>query len=242
MEFTSETKVRDIALSSSPNRQILEQARVDFCCGGGQSLHDACAHASVPAEEVLQRLRENAANAIPGEKDWQSAPLADITRHIRDKHHRYVRQAIPRVRALLEKVAAKHGENHRELAPISALFQEVGREMIQHMQKEEQILFPHIDAVERAAQEKAEIEQPFFVTVRNPIAAMMKEHDAAGDLVRQIRELSRDYAVPADACASYEALYRDLKEFEADLHEHVHLENNILFPRAVELEAAAAAA
>jgi len=239
MSFTSQTKVKEIALSNPQNRQILESAGVDYCCGGGQSLHEACLHAGAPAEEILRRLRENAARVSPEEENWLSAPLADLTRHIREKHHRYVRQAIPRVRALLEKVIAKHGENHRELSRIAQLFQEVGREMIMHMQKEEQILFPYIDALERAIQEKQVLEPPFFQTVRNPIQAMMREHDAAGDLVKQIREASSDYAVPADGCASFKALYEDLKEFEADLHQHVHLENNILFPRAVEREAAA---
>ena len=124
---------------------------------------------------------------------------------------------------------------------ISArLFSEVGKEMIMHMQKEEQILFPYIDALERAASAHESVEPPFFQTVKNPIHAMMKEHDAAGELVKQIRSLSGEYTAPADACASFTALYQGLKEFEADLHQHVHLENNILFPRAVETEATSA--
>jgi regulator of cell morphogenesis and NO signaling len=115
----------------------------------------------------------------------------------------------------------------------------VGREMIMHMQKEEQILFPYIDALDRANKSHGWVEPPFFQTVKNPIHAMMKEHDAAGELVRQIRKASSDYTPPSDACTSFQALYQDLKEFEADLDRHVHLENNVLFPRAVEMEAAA---
>jgi regulator of cell morphogenesis and NO signaling len=139
----------------------------------------------------------------------------------------------------LDKVAAKHGEKHPEITDIQRLFTEVGREMIMHMQKEEQILFPYIDALEKATSARSSVEPPFFQTVRNPIHAMMKEHDAAGELVKQIHNASLDYTAPADACTSYKALYQDLREFEADLHQHVHLENNILFPRAVEMEAAA---
>jgi regulator of cell morphogenesis and NO signaling len=139
----------------------------------------------------------------------------------------------------LEKVGAKHGENHPEITDIQRLFTEVGREMIMHMRKEEQILFPYIDALEKATSAHSSVEPPFFQTVRNPIHAMMKEHDAAGELVKQIRNASSEYTAPADACTSYKALYQDLREFEADLHQHVHLENNILFPRAVEMEAAA---
>jgi regulator of cell morphogenesis and NO signaling len=240
MNFNSQTKVKDIALSNPGARQILEDAGLDYCCGGGKSLHEACGHADVPAEEILKRLRENREQVSAGETAWVSAPLGEVTRHIREKHHRYVREAIARVRPLLEKVKAKHGENHPEIAEIEELFSEVGREMIMHMQKEEQILFPYINSLEEAANGKGAWELPFFQTVQNPIHAMMKEHDAAGELVKRIRKASVEYTAPADACTSYKALYQDLREFEADLHEHVHLENNILFPRAVEMEATVA--
>jgi regulator of cell morphogenesis and NO signaling len=238
MNPNSETQVKDIALSSPGARQILEDAGLDYCCGGSKSLHEACLHADVPVEEILNRLRENSKHVSPADVNWTSALLSDLTRHIREKHHRYVREAIPRVRTLLEKVKAKHGENHPEIAKIQELFAAVGREMIMHMQKEEQILFPYIDALERSAGGKGSWEPPFFETVRNPIHTMMKEHDATGDLVEQIHKASQGYTAPADACTTYKALYQDLREFEADLHQHVHLENNILFPRAVELESA----
>jgi regulator of cell morphogenesis and NO signaling len=236
MNFNDGTKVKDIALSNPAARQILEDAGLDYCCGGGKSLHEACLHADVPAEEILNRLRENSKHVSPDEANWTSAPLGDLTRHIRERHHRYVREAIARVQILLDKVGAKHGEKHPEITEIQALFTEVGREMIMHMQKEEQILFPYIDALEKATSAHSSVEPPFFQTVRNPIHAMMKEHDAAGELVKQIRKASSEYTAPEDACTSYKALYEGLREFEADLHQHVHLENNILFPRAVELE------
>ena len=236
MNFNDQTKVKDIALSNPAARQILEDAGLDYCCGGGKSLHEACLHADVPAEEILKRLRENSKHVSPDEANWASAPLVDLTRHIRDRHHRYVREAIARVQPLLDKVEAKHGKSHSEIADIRRLFTEVGREMIMHMQKEEQILFPYIDALEKATSAHSSVEPPFFQTVRNPIHAMMKEHDAAGELVKQIRKASSEYTAPADACTSYKAVYQDLRQFEADLHQHVHLENNILFPRAVEME------
>ncbi|HLW81457.1 MAG TPA: iron-sulfur cluster repair di-iron protein [Candidatus Acidoferrales bacterium] len=239
MNFTSETKVKDIALSNPASRQVLEDAGLDYCCGGGKSLHEACLHADASPEEILSRLRENAQDTDPADLNWMAVSLCELTRHIREKHHRYVREAIPRTQALSDKVTAKHGKNHTELEDIRKLFVEVGREMIVHMQKEEQILFPYIDALERAVNAHGPVEPPFFQTVRNPIHMMMKEHDAAGELVRQIRSLTADYTAPADACTSSKALYEALKEFEADLHQHIHLENNILFPRAVEMEAAA---
>lgn len=240
MSFNRETKVKDIALSNPAARQVLEDSGVDYCCGGGKSLQEACLHAKAPAEEILKRVRENRESIRPDELNWTAAPLAEITRHIREKHHRYVRDAIPRIGDLLNKVRAKHGENDPEISEIQRLFAEVGREMIMHMQKEEQILFPYIDALEKSQKENRTLEPPFFQTVRNPIHAMMKEHDAAGELVRQIRLASGEYVPPGDACTSYRALYQDLREFEADLHQHVHLENNILFPRAVEMESAVA--
>jgi regulator of cell morphogenesis and NO signaling len=238
MNFSSETKVKDIALSSPAARQVLENAGVDYCCGGGKSVHEACLQANVPAEEILKRLHENSKGAGPEEITWSSKPLAELTQHIHERHHRYVRETIARVRPLLEKVKTRHGENHCEIAAIEGLFLEVSQEMIMHMQKEEQILFPYIDAIERSANGNVSLERPFFQTVQNPIHAMMKDHDSAGDLVKQIRKASSQYTAPADACASYKALYQELHDFEADLHQHVHLENNILFPRAAEMEAA----
>lgn len=239
MNFNDQTKVKDIALSNPGARQVLEDAGLDYCCGGGKSLQEACLHADVPSEDILTRLRENSRDVTPDDANWTSAPLSDLTRHIRERHHQYVRQAIVRIQPLLDRVEAKHGKNHSGIADIQRLFAEVGREMIMHMRKEEQILFPYIDALERAVNTHASVEPPFFQTVRNPIHAMMQEHDAAGDLVRQIRSLTSEYAAPADACTSFRALYEALREFEADLHQHVHLENNVLFPRAVELEASA---
>jgi regulator of cell morphogenesis and NO signaling len=239
MSFTGETKVKDIAVSNPEARQVLEEAGLDYCCGGGKSLNNACLGADVSAEEILKRLQENNKDISPDAANWASAPLSDLTRHIREKHHQYVRTAIPRIRELLDKVKAKHGSNHTEIADIETLFARVSQDMIMHMQKEEQILFPYIERMEQAASGKGTLEPPFFQTVRNPIQAMMKEHDSAGDLMKQIRKASIDYAPPADACTSYRALYQDLHEFEADLHQHVHLENNILFPRSVEMEVAA---
>jgi regulator of cell morphogenesis and NO signaling len=238
MKLSGKTKVKDIALSSSRAKQVLEEAGVDYCCGGGKSLHAACGCVGAPSKEILKRLRQTGEQTGSGDANWVAAPLGDLTRHIREKHHQYVRQAIARIAPLIEKVNAKHGKNRPEIAEIERLFLAVGREMLMHMQKEELILFPFIDALEQSAKGKGSLEPPFFQTVQNPIFAMMREHDAAGDLVKQIRKASGQYRTPADACPSYTALYRELSEFEADLHQHVHLENNILFPRAVELEVA----
>ncbi len=237
MEIDNRTQVKDVALADRNSRQVLEEAGVDYCCGGSKPLGEACAEAGVKLEEIQKRLREQKSEAGSADTVWTSVPLAELARHIRKKHHRYVREAIGRLRPLAGKVRMKHGEKHRELADVEELLHAVAREMSAHMQKEELVLFPYIEALEKAANCGESPEPPFFGTVKNPIHMMMREHDAAGELVRKIRQASGGYAIPADSCASYKALYEELCAFEADLHEHVHLENNILFPRAVELEA-----
>jgi len=237
MNLSGETKVKEIALASPGATQILERAGVDYCCGGNKSLHDACVHAKVSIEEIMAQLQANRARVDPAAANWVSAPLADLTRHIRERHHQYVREAIPPVKTLLAKVKARHGAKHPEIQDIERLFVEVSRELLMHMQKEELILFPYIEKLERAVNGAEAMELPFFQTVKNPVHAMMEEHDAAAALVNQIRTASSAYTPPDDACTSYRALYQDLHEFETDLHQHVHLENNILFPRAVEMEA-----
>ena len=238
MNFNEATRVKEIAVADPRAKQILEKSGVDYCRGGDKSPHESCLHPDVSAEEILSRLRKNSESVGPDDANWISAPLADLTLHIRERHHRYIREAIPRVGALLTKVKTKHGKNHPEIAEIEKLFVDLGKEMIKHMQKEERILFPYIDALECSASGNGTLEPPFFQTVRNPVHSMMKDHDSVAELARRIRKTSSEYTPPADGCASYQALYLDLHEFEADLHQHVHLENNILFPRAVEMESA----
>ncbi len=240
MKFTGETRVSQIALSDPAARQVLEEAGIDYCCGGAKSLGDACLQAQIRPEEILERLQQNRQMAAPDETEWTRADLSELTSHIRERHHGYVRNAVPRVRSLLVKVRAKHVEKHPEVEEVVWLFEAVAREMLAHMQKEEQILFPYIDRLAQAAREKTSVETPFFQTVANPIYMMMREHDSAGELVRKIRLATGNYSVPDDACTTFRATYQELRQFEEDLHLHVHLENNILFPRAAELEAAGA--
>jgi regulator of cell morphogenesis and NO signaling len=236
MSFTTRTRVGEIAAANPGAKKVLEEAGVDYCCGGAKSLNEACMHTGISAEELLRRLQENRQQMGPQEANWGRAPLADLTKHILEKHHNYVRRAVPRVTALLAKVKARHGEGHPELAAIEKEFLRLGEEMYAHMQKEEQILFPYIEKLERATEGREQLEPPFFQTVRHPVHVMMKERDSAGQALHEMRRLSSGYKTPAEACGSYREAYRSLEEFESDMHAHVHLENNILFPRAVELE------
>jgi regulator of cell morphogenesis and NO signaling len=163
-------------------------------------------------------------------------PLAEIIRHTLDTHHVYTREEMERITSLLAKVASKHGENHPELFDLGALFRSLCEDPAPHLLKEEQVLSPYILRLEAAALSGRPAP---FGSVDNPVRRMMSEHDTAGDLLRELRAAARDFRLPADACVSFRALYEALESFEQDLHQHIHLENNLLFPRAVELEAAA---
>ena len=161
-----------------------------------------------------------------------------MSSYIVGTHHFFTRQELTRLDQLFDKVCAAHGQNHAELLRLQGRFQGLRRELTAHMLKEEQVLFPAIVEMEEAVGRGEPIPMPFFGTVRNPVRMMMMEHDTAGEVLREMRILSSNYTVPSDACLSYRTLYQALQAFEADLHQHIHLENNILFPRAVEMESA----
>jgi regulator of cell morphogenesis and NO signaling len=153
-------------------------------------------------------------------------------------HHKYTREQIARLGPLFAKVCSVHGANHPELLELRDVFSGLTQELTVHLMKEEMVLFPYIVRMEEAVMEKAPILPAPFGTVQNPVAMMEHEHDSAGNALRAMREISRGYTTPPDACASFETLYKALAELEADLHQHIHLENNILFPRAIEMEKA----
>ncbi|MGB7924144.1 MAG: iron-sulfur cluster repair di-iron protein [Pyrinomonadaceae bacterium] len=229
--------VREYALEMPGATRIFEKLGIDYCCGGDKSLADACAKAGVAVDEVLGSLeRAERSDKTSGSERWQTASLAELIAHIVEKHHTFTRQELARLEALLAKVCGVHGQNHPELFHIQNQFQELSRDLEPHMLKEERVLFPYIIQMEEAAKNNLTLPTPPFGTVRNPVRVMMAEHDAAGDTLREMRELSSDYTVPEDGCISYQTLYDALAALEADLHQHIHLENNILFPRAADME------
>jgi regulator of cell morphogenesis and NO signaling len=227
--------VRELALEIPHATRVFEKLGIDYCCGGSKSLSDACAEAKLPVNDVLQSL-ETSPRAT-AETNWQSESLEALVRHIVETHHVFTRNEVPRLEQLLAKVVSKHGENHPELPQMQEVFADLAQEITMHLMKEEHILFPFILEIERAVSARRPAPQPMFGTVENPVRMMMFEHDNAGNALRALRQLSANYTLPADACTSFQTLYRDLQAFEADLHQHIHLENNILFPRAIELEA-----
>ncbi len=234
MRVDTAKTVRELALEVPHATRVFEKLGIDYCCGGGKSLEEACSVAQVSVDEVLQSL-DTTAPADSG-VDWKTASLRELIEHILSRHHAYVKAEIPRLQALLAKVNSVHGERHPELAAIQDEFRAVSGELLMHCMKEEQILFPYIGEMETARLQRRAVEPPMFGTVRSPIQMMIMEHDSAGEALRTIRQASNGFTAPADGCVSYQTLYRALAEFEADLHQHTHLENNILFPRAVEME------
>ena len=235
MSETTKT-VREYALELPAATRIFEKLGIDYCCGGGKSLADACSAAGVSVVEVLDSLNADLPVAASAARDWQALSQAELITHIVDKHHTFTREELVRLEALLAKVSGVHGQNHPELFHIQDQFGKLRGELEPHMLKEESVLFPYIVRMEEAAVANQTLPRPPFRTVQNPVRVMMAEHDAAGYILGRMREASSDYAVPPDGCISYKTLYSALTGLEVDLHQHIHLENNILFPRAVELE------
>lgn len=234
MQTLSEKTVRDLASSYPAAARIFESFGIDYCCGGAKSLAQACQDVQVNVGEVEQALQKP--QPENGDRDWKNASLTELAKHIVDKHHAYVRQETDRLVPLLAKVVGVHGKNHAELAQIQSSFHALAEELTMHLMKEERMLFPYIELLETAAKSGRHAAPPMFGTVQNPVRMMMMEHDSAGEILRKMRQATGNYTLPADACMSFQMLYGALQEFELDLHEHIHLENNILFPRAIELE------
>jgi regulator of cell morphogenesis and NO signaling len=230
--------VRELAVEIPEATRIFEKFGIDYCCGGNKSLEEACSGANLAVDEVLDSLElaEQTARAKQSDRNWQVEPLADLIGHINNTHHKYTREEIARLGPLLDKVVSVHGDNHPELQHIRAWFRGLAQELTTHMMKEEMVLFPYIVRMEEAVIQRDPVLPPPFGTVKNPVAMMMHEHDTAGDALRAMREASSGYTSPRDACISYQTLYKALADFEKDLHQHIHLENNILFPRAIQME------
>ena len=232
-ESLEQTTVAEIVNRDFRTAGIFEQFGIDFCCGGQRSLADACRAAAVDPAKVGRALEAIPAAGPETDNHVSRWPAARLIDHIVDTNHAYVRSALPTITARLAKLVEVHGARHPELRRIAEAFEEVSRDLLQHMKKEECVLFPYIR--ELAAGHEAAFSSPFG-TVENPIRMMRREHEQAGDELRVIRALANDYLAPADGCTTYRVTFAELAQFEQDLHRHVHLENNVLFPKAIELE------
>jgi regulator of cell morphogenesis and NO signaling len=232
----TEQTVRDIAASNPAAVRVFEKYSIDYCCGGQRPLAEVCTERGISTEAVLAEVQATSLAHAP-ERDWMTASLADLVAHIVGRHHAYLKTELPLLEARLAKVVEAHRAKHSGiLGPLQSVFAGLKNELDTHLWKEESVLFPAIEEMEAAASAGRTPQPTPFGTVRNPIRMLEHEHDTAGHALRAMRELTQDYAPPADACTTFRALYAGLAELERDLHTHIHLENNILFPRAAELE------
>jgi regulator of cell morphogenesis and NO signaling len=240
--INSETTLRSIALEQPATIRVFERFHLDYCCGGNRSLAEACAEKGIAVENVLIPLQE----AVQGKQAAEAAPdpasLTGLIRHIVETHHAYIRAETPRLLFMARKVAGKHGPNHPEALVIDGNMAQLADELMSHMMKEESILFPYIEGLERARDGKGELPHACFGTVESPIRMMIMEHEGAAALLEEMRKATNGFTPWEGACPTSSGLYHGVAEFERDLHRHVHLENNLLFPRALELEKSVLAA
>ncbi|HJW94756.1 MAG TPA: iron-sulfur cluster repair di-iron protein [Thermoanaerobaculia bacterium] len=226
---TNMKSIGELALETPHAIAVLERWKIDYCCNGKRSVAEACRDAGVTANELMREI--GATPVVHDGRDWSAESLETLQQYIIGTHHVFTRQAMETVGILSEKVARRHGPGHPEVLRVRELVIALCNDLEPHMMKEEVVLFPYVAAMERG-EEAANC----FGTVRNPVRMMMMEHDAVGGLLRDLRVATNEYALPEDACLSFRALYERLVELELDLHKHIHLENNVHFPRAVELE------
>lgn len=213
--------------------RVFEDLQIDYCCHGGISLSDACQQRQLDPQAVVTKLEAQVAT-VDDDRDWSTASLTELCDHIEATHHAYLRHELPRLDQVIKKVVNAHADRHPKLRDVLAVFQALQAEIFPHMMKEEQILFPAIRQLDAASHA---VSLPFG-TVRNPIRMMEQEHDVVGTALSQLHNLTRGYQVPADGCNTYRVMIDGLQNLELDLHQHIHKENNILFPRSRDREEA----
>lgn len=237
MTLNEQQTVGEIAAENPASTRVFQKYHVDFCCGGQKKLGDACRELGISTEQVLTELdKAQSPNGKP-ERDLTNASATALIEHIVATHHAYLKAELPRLAGTLGKVLEAHGERHgKSLQALSETFGALHGELDAHLRKEEMVLFPYITRLDASRTAGVQPPQAPFGSVNNPIHMMLLEHDSAGNALREMRQITQDYAVPADGCATYRALFQGLQELESDLHQHIHLENNVLFPKAVRLE------
>jgi regulator of cell morphogenesis and NO signaling len=225
--------IGEIVAADSRAAAVFERFGIDFCCGGRRSIAEACRTAAIDPITVEQAL-DALPPDDPGDDNAATWPLHHLIDHIVGTHHAYIRSTLPLISGYLTKLVQVHGARHPELNRIAQLFERLGADLLRHMTKEEILLFPYVRELALTPSDRRRPSP--FGTVENPIRMMEREHREAGDEVHAIRELTAGYTPPSDACTTYRVCLSELARFERDLHRHVHLENNVLFPRAIELE------
>ena len=236
MTFTPETHVAEIATHNPAATRVFHRYGIDFCCGGKRPLAEVCRERQLDADRLLREIEELAPGSAE-EKDWSEAPLSAVVQHILDRYHSSLREELPRLSQMAGKVLRVHGERFPDMIPpLAARLQELRTELESHMMKEERVLFPYVVTLEQASKDGDAFPRPPFGTVENPIRAMEAEHEDAGRLLAEMRRLTDGYTLPEGACNTFRALFQGLEQLEREMHLHVHLENNVLFPRTAGLE------
>ena len=233
--LTKERTIGEMVAEDFKAAEVFRKYKIDFCCKGNRTIEEACENKKFNVEDVYKDL-ENLSKNPSGEIDFNSWPLDLLADYVEKTHHRYVEEKTAVLLVYLNKLCKVHGERHPELFEINELFVESAKDLGAHMKKEELILFPFIKKMVAAKQKGENIEKPHFGSVENPVAMMKHEHTVEGDRFVKIAELTNNYQFPEDACGTYQVTFKMLEDFENDLHKHIHLENNILFPKAIELE------
>jgi regulator of cell morphogenesis and NO signaling len=227
---TVQTTIGELVAQRPGRSRVFEQLGIDYCCGGQKSLADVCAARGMDARMVLTVLLASEVGTPREDQSWAQASLTALADHVEKTHHAYLKRELPRLGALVRKVTAVHGQRHAWLGELNRIYADFAAEMESHMMKEEKMLFPMI--------RRMEADEPAAggPGVDNPIRAMEHEHDDAGRAMERMRELSGGYQTPADGCNTFRAMLDGLAQVELDTHRHVHKENSILFPKALELE------
>lgn len=240
MNITPDTRVAEIATGNPATIRIFQHFGIDFCCGGKRPLHEVCAEKQMTFGELRTALENADAPGTTGASTGipaADAPLAELVRFIVDQYHADLRAELPRLGQMAAKVLDAHGARYPEMLPaLASTFREMRQEVEEHMMKEERVLFPYVERLEALAASGEGLPASSFGSIRAPIGMMEHEHETVGRALARLRELTGGYVPPADACNTFRGLYHGLAELEKELHEHIHLENNVLFPRAARLE------
>lgn len=237
MKINEDITIGEIVAKDNRTASVFESLGIDFCCQGNRTIDEVCETRNIDSRDLIEDIQKVLQEPkITQINDYNIWTLDKLALHIEEKHHKYVEKQIPVIKQNLDKICTVHGKQHPELFKVQELFNASAGELSMHMKKEELVLFPFIYKMVKFKKENKPYEIPGFGTVQNPIQMMMDEHDNEDERFRQINKITQNYRIPDDACESYRACFAYLQEFDEDLHLHIHLENNILFPKAIELE------
>ncbi len=231
---TSNKTIGEIVAEDFKAAAVFKKYGIDFCCKGNRTIEEACERKHINTQEVYNELQN--LQKTSGEIDFNSFPLDLLADYVEKTHHRYVDEKTPILLQFLNKLCNVHGGRHPELFEINELFAQSAEDLGAHLRKEEQVLFPFIRQMVDANLKGITLENPHFGTVENPVNMMMHEHTVEGERFAKISEITNGYKTPEDGCTTFRVTFQMLEDFENDLHKHIHIENNILFPKAIELE------